>query len=248
MVEGCFHHSCNHPGLRAGWWQCPAGSVKPPVQLFAFDFRADGILLFRGGGIQLLFQLNDLVILLLHLHGQRQDLGVQRGAGIADALPAGQGGSFGLNGLLGALDGSQHRGHLGQVALGFLQISGHGICIVLGVIFCQNLFAGSKQCIIDRQRHFRQAAGVHFQLVQLALGGVQLGFQPRNLLFQLGDLLVQLVDGIPQLLGQALLWVFSWALPESSWLWALSSSARPSLILASFSSSCFWLRPGGRSP
>mgnify|MGYP000075550888 CR=1 FL=1 len=30
-----------------------------------------------GGGIQLLFQLNDLVILLLHLHGQRQDLGVQ---------------------------------------------------------------------------------------------------------------------------------------------------------------------------
>ena len=34
-------------------------------------------------------------------------------------------------------------------------------------------------------------------------------------------------------------WVFSWALPESSWLWALSSSARPSLILASFSSSCF---------
>ena len=141
----------------------------------------------------------------MHLHGQRQDLGVQRGAGIADALPAGQGGSFGLNGLLGALDGSQHRGHLGQVALGFLQISGHGICIVLGVIFCQNLFAGSKQCIINRQRHFRQAAGVHFQLVQLALGGVQLGFQPRNLLFQLGDLLVQLVDGIPQLLGQALL-------------------------------------------
>ena len=34
-------------------------------------------------------------------------------------------------------------------------------------------------------------------------------------------------------------WVFSWALPESSWLWALSSSARPSLILVSFSSSCF---------
>ena len=83
-------------------WVCKAACFS----FFAFDFRADGILLFRGGGIQLLFQLNDLVILLLHLHGQRQDLGVQRGAGIADALPAGQGGSFGLNGLLGALDGS----------------------------------------------------------------------------------------------------------------------------------------------
>ena len=186
------------------------GSVQLGLQsgllgLFALDFCTDGVLFLRSRRFQLLLQLNDLIVLLLHLRGQGHDLRVQRSAGLADAQPAGHGGCLCLKGLLRTLNRSLHRGHLGEVALGLLQVGGQRAGIIMGIIFCQNFLAGGKQRIIDRQRHLRQTARVSLELAQLALGRFQFALQPRNLRFQLGDLCIQLIDRVPELLGQTLL-------------------------------------------
>ena len=222
FLPGFQQHRCilqGRPGGGEGAFGAPVivqrcalagGSVQLGLQsgllgLFALDFCTDGVLFLRSRRFQLLLQLNDLIVLLLHLRGQGHDLRVQRSAGLADAQPAGHGGCLRLKGLLRTLNRSLHRGHLGEVALGLLQVDGQRAGIIMGIIFCQNFLAGGKQRIIDRQRHLRQTARVSLELAQLALGRFQFALQPRNLRFQLGDFCIQLIDRVPELLGQTLL-------------------------------------------